>query len=409
MSPATARSGPISEAERISSIDVLRGLAVLGILTINIQVFAMCGYTFRNPIACGPLQGIEYWLWLLAYTLCAGKFATIFAMLFGAGIVLMADRRRASDLAPASTHYRRMVTLLVIALCHAYLWWYGDILYAYAIAGMLVYLLRGLRPWILIGLGASILTGAMLWEIRAGYALLDLHWWVLAQHNLGWFPSPELIAQEADTWNGGWLGQFELRRKIAFMIHTARFVERGLWLPSALMLIGMAMFKLRVFHAERSKTFYLGMIAAALLIGVPLSLYGIHRNEEAGWALEYSRYFGSQFHFAGIVPSACGWIGLIMLLCKSDRLRALSTRLAAVGRMALTNYLMHTVICTLIFRGHGLGLFGQCSRLELFGILLGIWLFQLWLSPLWLARFRLGPMEYLWRAVTYMELPRMRC
>ena len=102
---------------------------------------------------------------------------------------------------------------------------------------------------------------------------------------------------------------------------------------------------------------------------------------------------------------AFGYIGLLGWICQQGYLKSLTTRLSAVGRMALTNYLMHSLICAIIFTGLGFGLLGQFQRVELYAIVIGIWLFQLWLSPLWLMKFRFGPVEWLWRTLTYGIAP----
>ena len=117
---------------------------------------------------------------------------------------------------------------------------------------------------------------------------------------------------------------------------------------------------------------------------------------------------GSLFNYVGSLFAALGWIGVVMLICRRERWLALRERLAAVGQMALTNYLMHSVICTTIYNGHGLGLFGHTSRVWQIAIVLIIFALQLWYSPIWLRHFRFGPLEWVWRALSYWQLPPMR-
>src|SRR5712692_4927581 len=140
----------IPEPERIASLDVLRGLAVLGILVMNIQSFAMIEAAYSNPTAFGDLKGANYLVWLLSHVLADQKFMTIFSMLFGAGIVLMTGRREQAGRRSAAVHYRRMGVLALFGLLHAYLLWYGDILFSYALCGMVAYLFRRLRPQFLL-------------------------------------------------------------------------------------------------------------------------------------------------------------------------------------------------------------------------------------------------------------------
>ncbi len=139
--------GPVQGSERIQSLDVMRGVAVLGILVMNIQSFAMIGAAYMNPTAYGDLEGVNGWVWYLGHLFADMKFMTIFSMLFGAGVIVMTSRREAAGQSSAGVHYRRMVWLLVFGLAHAYLLWYGDILYTYALCGFVLYLFRKAPPW----------------------------------------------------------------------------------------------------------------------------------------------------------------------------------------------------------------------------------------------------------------------
>src|SRR5687767_6329722 len=149
----------MSEAgsKRIGSIDVLRGVAVLGILLMNIQTFSMVESAYMNPASYGDLTGINAVIYVFGRLFADQKFMTIFSMLFGAGIVLMAEKAVSNGRRPASAHYRRMIVLLAVGVAHAYLLWYGDVLTTYAICGMLVYLVRKWRPAILFWLGVLLL------------------------------------------------------------------------------------------------------------------------------------------------------------------------------------------------------------------------------------------------------------
>src|SRR5438445_2514093 len=147
------RPGAVPEADRIQSIDVLRGFALLGILVMNIQSFSMILAAYENPTAYGNLEGANYWVWFFSHVLADQKFMTIFSMLFGAGIVLMTSRQEETTGRSAAVHYRRMGVLALFGMLHAYLFWYGDILFGHALCGMLVYLCRRLRPFALLLIG----------------------------------------------------------------------------------------------------------------------------------------------------------------------------------------------------------------------------------------------------------------
>ena len=169
------------------------------------------------------------------------------------------------------------------------------------------------------------------------------------------------------------------------------------------MLIGMALFKLEVFSARRSLVFYGTLAATMLPLGWLLIAYGVAQNNTHQWRIEYSFFFGNQFNYWGSPLVSLGYMALIMIGCQVGLWVPLQKALVAVGRMALTNYLLHTVICTTLFNGHGLGWFGYLSRGELLVVVACIWGFQLLFSPWWLARFRYGPFEWLWRSLSYWK------
>ena len=189
---------------------------------------------------------------------------------------------------------------------------------------------------------------------------------------------------------------------------TFLLAVRSGWRILGLMLIGMALFRWGVLTAERSRRFYLTLVAVSSAIGFPLVIYGLILNNRDGWTMEYSLFQGQLLNYWGSVFVSAGYIGTVMLVCKSlDRTMILGA-LSAVGRMAFTNYILQTVICTTLFYGHGLGLFGQIARTGQILIVFAVWGLQLVLSPLWLRRFRYGPMEWLWRSLAYKRMQLMR-
>ena len=143
-------------------------------------------------------------------------------------------------------------------------------------------------------------------------------------------------------------------------------------------------------------------------VGIPLITFGARQNVAHGWAFEYSFFLGSQFNYWGSLFMAAAYVGCIMLAAQALRGRPLLSPLAAAGRMAFTNYIMQTIICTFIFYGYGLGLFGSVARTSQALLVLGIWIFQLIVSSLWLKYFQFGPLEWLWRSLTYWRRPTMR-
>jgi len=400
---------PVAEKERIASIDVLRGFALLGILPMNIQYFSMISAAYGNPTAYGDLHGANYWVWLLCHVLADQKFMTIFSMLFGAGIFLMTSRIETTGKPSAALHYRRMGWLILFGLAHAYLLWSGDILVAYGMCGLLVYLCRKLRPRTLLVLG--LLTIAVASGSLASYGAWSRHWSSaqvqIAREQL-WMPTASQTANEIRAYRGTWTAQMKFRVPDSVQMETIFFVAFTFWRVTGLMLAGMALFKLGVFSAKQPASLYWTMIAVAFCYGIPLTIYGTHRDFAAGWDFRYSFFYGAQFNYWASLLVSLGWVGAVMLACRATTLLPFTARLAAVGRMAFTNYIMHTIICTTLFYGHGFGLFGQVERLWQFAIVLVIWALQLVVSPIWLKHFFFGPLEWLWRCLTYLQWEPLR-
>jgi uncharacterized protein len=395
------QAAPVPQAERILSLDAIRGVAVLGILVMNIQSFALPSSAYLNPTALGPLAGAGWWVWLLSHLFADRKFISIFSMLFGAGVLLFTERAEARGAAPGPLHYRRMAWLLVFGLAHAYLLWYGDILVTYALCGMLAFLFRKrpARALFITGLVALAFGSAIYlffgWSMR--------FWPPASVANLleTWRPAPDRLAWETELYRGGWLGQMAHRAPLAFFLQVPFLLMYELWRAGGLMLVGMALYKWGVLAGERPPGFYRRLLAGGLVAGLGLAAYGVYRNVAAGWDVRYSFFLGPQWNYWAGVLIALAYIAAVVLACRAWPASGLVRRLAAVGRMAFTNYLVHTLICTTLFYGHGLGLYGRVDRLGQIAIVMAIWLLQLWYSPVWLARFRFGPFEWLWRSLTY--------
>jgi uncharacterized protein len=211
------------------------------------------------------------------------------------------------------------------------------------------------------------------------------------------------IAAEIIHYQGGWVEQMRYRVPAAREIHTWYFVTRLFWQMVGLMLIGMALFKLGVLTGARSRVFYLALGAFGFGGGVLLIALALWRSLATKWDLLDYVLVSQELRYWGNLLVALGWVALVMLLCQRGwRL----VPVAAVGRLALTNYLLQSVICTTIFYGHGLGLFGQIDRAGQFAIVLGVWAFQLLASSAWLGYFSLGPVEGVLRWVIYGRWPR---
>jgi len=394
---------PTPTAERIPALDVLRGFAVLGILIVNIQSFSMIGAAYFNPTAYGDLTGINRWAWLATHVLADNKFMTIFSILFGAGILLLTRRVDESGGSPAAVHYRRTLGLLVIGAIHAYLFWYGDILVWYGLCALLVYLFRKCSPKTLAVVGIICIAIPSLLYLLFAWSVP--YWPPEAYQQMlrDWKPQAQIVEMELSAYRGGWLEQMQHRLPESIKMHTIAFLFWASWRAGGLMLLGMALLKWGVLTGRRSRRFYAVLGIAGPGIGLPVIIYGVVRNFEAGWSLEYSRFVGSQFNYWASLLVAMGYISLVMLSIQSVRPGPITRALSAVGRTALSNYLMQTLLCTSIFYGHGLGLFGQVERGGQVLTVLGIWLLQSIISVVWLKHFQFGPAEGLWRSWTYQK------
>jgi len=415
---------PVETSERIASIDVMRGVAVLGILAINIYAFALPTAVLKNPPIAGGFTGADLATWMVTHMLFYHKVMPIFSMLFGGGLILLASRLESKGLLVRGIYYRRILWLLLFGLCHAYLLWIGDILYFYAFCGLFIYLFRrkssrtliiaGVIVYLIVlpmqhGLGwmfefmrdtaerAEIVLaeGGTLDEAETGI----LEGWKSVRQNLD--PTAEEIDEEIEVYRDGYAGIARRRAQGLIWMHTVATLFYFLWRIGGLMLIGMGLMKAGFFSASRSTRFYASMLVACYCLGFWLVYTGMRRLMANDFDVIYVYKTGAAFNMVGGPLVAMGHVSVVMLVCKAGVFSWLTSRLAAVGRMAFSNYISQTIICTTIFYGYGFGLFARYDRFRLMGFVLAVWIVQLVVSPIWLKRFRFGPLEWLWRTLTY--------
>lgn len=395
---------PVDKKHRIISLDVLRGFAVLGILIMNIQSFAMPDAAYLNPMAYGDMTGINKWVWILSHVFGDQKFMTIFSLLFGAGVVLLSENAERKSVNSTGLHYRRTFWLLVIGLIHAHLIWHGDILVAYAICALFVYLFRNVKPKTLLILGILLIGVHTIIYLLIGFSMGSWPADAIEDTRQSWLPAAEAIQEEISAYTGSFEHQLSERSKRAFFIETAVFLMIFLWRAGGLMLVGMALYKWGILSAKKSNVFYTRSFLLSFAIGLPIVIYGLVQNYANNWVMDYSMFLGSQFNYWGSLLIGYGYICLVMLMVKSNGLQAIKKRLAAVGQMALTNYLMQSIICVFVFYGIGFGLFGSVERIGQLLFVLGIWLLQLFWSLPWLKKFYFGPFEWAWRSLSYLKV-----
>jgi len=390
----TRESAPTPPSERIVSLDVLRGFALLGILIINVQLFSMPELALLNPHAYGDLTGANYWVWLLGHVLAEGKFITLFTFLFGAGVVLFTGGSERDGQSVRRLYYRRSALLVAFGLGHAYLLWYGDVLFAYGVCALVVVAFRDRS------VRSLLVTGALLYAVPSVIETLSGLTAGPAAIADSWQPAESVIRAEVEAYRGGWLAQMQHRVPSSFRRQTAGLLGYTGWRVSGAMLFGMALFKSGVLGDDRSSGFYTRLTVVGAVVGLGTVLAGVAYIQANDWSAG-AALFWRQFNYWGALPLAAAYCGATVRYCRWRPDGTETKALAAVGRTAFSNYLLQTVLATSVFYGHGLGLFGSVSRTEALAVVVGIWALQIPLSVVWLRRFRFGPMEWLWRVLTY--------
>lgn len=390
---------PTPTHQRLDYLDLLRGIAILGILLINIQSFAFPLAEFLTPGTVATLSGLDHFLLTLVRVLAEWKFLTLLTVLFGAGIWLFAQRLDQQEQNPRPLHFRRCRWLLLFGLVHGFVFWHGDILAIYALSAMIVWPMRkySVRRQVLLALGFLLLCYLVYLALGAFLASLSPE----ELHEEFYFWTEAGAQEEVAMFRNGGLAPFEYRLREYGNALIGLFAT--IWREVGLMLLGMVIARCGSdWLAARPKALPL-VTALGLILGLALTLSGViqlraaDRGVDAANIVYLYMYWGSVFLAAGYAGLAYCWAG--------SRLAAgLKRRLQAAGRMALSLYLMQTLICVGLFYSYGLGLFGRLSHSQTFLLVVLIWIFQLGFASWWLKRYRFGPAEYLWRRLTYRPL-----
>lgn len=390
---------PVAPKDRTRSLDAMRGLAVLGILAVNIVAFAFpFGVYMDAGLSPQPMEGAgTYWTWV-SDTFFHSKFITLFTMLFGASVFMVGGERRDPVRGPLIR--RRLLWLIVIALIHGLLFWWGDVLLLYAVTGLLALLCRSMsgRRLIVIGLGVTVLLALLgaLGALAMNFAPPEVQASV-AQQKATMGGTPESIAASVEAYRSGWTGMLQENFTAWVQLQTASafFIIPTL----ALMLLGMGLFKTG-FMAGRAPT---GLYLLLILLGAGLlAATGWYGWQEA-WAAEGEGPMGGLSQalnaFAFVITLA--YMSLMILLATRGP-KIMAAVFEPVGRMAFTNYLTQSIIMTTIFtQPWGPRMIGQVGWETLPLLVAGVWAAQLVWSPLWLSVFRMGPLEWVWRCLTY--------
>lgn len=425
-----AQLNPIKHAERITALDILRGVVLCGILLMNIIDFGLAGAYF-NPGVAGGNTGLNLYAWIIQQLFFEGTMRALFSLLFGVGTYILLERleHRKAGIKAAEIYFRRLVWMLFFGLVHGYLLlWHGEILYDYALMGFLLFVFVKMPPKKLLAIALILISIGTLWSflqykgemklekaatearhLAATGATLtkqqqdDLAKWEEIEYHM----SPAFVAETNENMRKGYFHLVAFLAPVNMETDTYMFYRYNLWDVLSMMLLGIALFKWKVLTGQRSVRFYSLMVLTGYVIGLTINYYEVSIIRESGFS-----YLGfSRSHITyelGRLAMAMGHIGVVMLFSKTTVLHWLKTGLAAVGKMALTNYIMHSIICMIVFTGVGFGLFGKLQRYELYYVVFSIWAFQLIVSPIWLKYYHYGPLEWLWRRLSYQYKPAFR-
>ena len=404
--------------DRIATLDIVRGVAVMGILAMNIVAFAMPMAAYMNPLAYGSEAVIDYAVYGFNFVLIDGKMRGLFSFLFGASMLLVIDRAEANGENPVSVHYRRMLVLLLFGAIHFYLIWFGDILFGYALIGMVAFLFRNLQPKALIIIGIVLVLLQFLIMFGMAGQVRELAPQV-AQPGA----SPELLRQ----WNEmtAWVRvptSAEINEQIGLILGPWSGVAHNQLTKHALdplffslmfgpetlayMLFGMAALKSGYLTGRWTDDEYQRAAIRGYAISLPLYLLLVWLIFRRGFGVDALMTF-SMAATVLIRPFMIAAVAaLVILLTRSGGW--LTQRIAAAGRAAFTNYLGTSIIMTGVFYGWGLGFYGELSRAELWLVVIAMWVVMLAWSKPWLERYQYGPLEWLWRSLSRGELQPMR-
>ena len=419
---------PVSPRERVETIDVLRGFALQGILLMNILAFGLPFRAYMDPTVDGATAGLDFGVYFTVDLLAEGTMRALFSLLFGAGVVILSGGATPK---PAGVYYRRQLLLLAFGLFDAFvLLWTGDILVLYALAGMALYWVRGWSAKRLFVLAGVLFTYLLVFYTVMFLALLVLpEMAAAAQARLDagaiteadralvaeWAgleaqfrPPPEVLAREALKFQGTYGEAFLANAVEVLSLWAAAYPLFLYWDALACMVLGMALYKTGVLTGTRGTRFYVVLAVAGFAVGLAVNAFELTMKTGSGFALHWVSGASVITYDIGRVAMALGFLALVALVCSLGWLAWLRRVLAAVGRMALTNYLLQSVFGLLIFHAVGLGLWSALPRHQLYLVVLAEWVAVAVFSVFWLRRFRFGPLEWLWRVLTYRRLQPMR-
>lgn len=432
--PTLRATQPVAASERIQTIDVVRGVALLGILLMNIPFF---GRAF--PLESEPLLhpgSTDYTAYWFITVLFEGKMRALFSMLFGAGILIFTSRKEAAEgSSSADLLYRRLLWLLFFGVIHEYvLLWVGDVLFDYAITALFLYPFRKLSPrqLLLCALVCVAIAGVKrerrlfnLHDKREKYvqvvALEKAHkkltdtqkkdkeaWEAVVKDTR---PDKKVVDEFNQKMRSDYWTVYKRLEPENIRFHSME-LYLNIWDTVLMMLLGMVLFKWGFFSNKLPTRTYWLKLLAGYGIGIPISYGSLLLVEQAvtnpalfadtQW-ISPSLGYDLQRALIGV-----GHASVLLLLYRSGWVAWLMKALANVGQMAFSNYILQTLCCTLYFNGYGLGNFGKLAYHQLYYVVAVVWVINLIFSTIWLHFFRFGPLEWVWRSLTYWQKQPMR-
>jgi uncharacterized protein len=397
---------PTSRSERIATLDILRGFALLGILLVNLELFFGSYYAYvLNDLPTAPL---DLWTKRFIQFFAEGKFYSIFAFLFGMGMAIFQSRSQAKGIRFVPIYSRRLLVLLGFGLVHAFFLWTGDILIIYSVLGFIIlFLFRNRRPrtllvWAAIFLTVPILINGGSAGLMAlgsaspeGAAMIDE---VLQQQVTQY----EALRAQADAVysTGTWLEVTAQRtRDMGFVATLLPFIGFNVL---AMMLAGFAAGRAGIQNRldELRPQLRRAMLWGFIIGVIGNALYVYFAGASSRVELSLTTFISTTGQTLGAPALAIFYMSALTLatLQPPGSVRALP--MAAAGRMAITNYLAQSLLLTTVAYGYGFGLYGLRAAWYI-PIALGLWLLQLGFSSWWLRRFQFGPVEWFWRVLTY--------
>jgi len=425
---------PVAATERIAILDALRGIAILGILLMNIPHFGIPGIT--DVAAELNSKGLNYYSWYFISWIPDGTQRALFSMLFGAGIVLFVSKaeKKAPGLLAADYFFRRQLWLMVFSLFDVFvLLWYGDILLDYACLGMILFTFRNLSSKKLIFAAGICMLFMMARENRDLYlAKSKIHKGEIVAKidttvvKLTPLQHDDLNAMIAFRESSSLQKQLKVNEnrtlrtrgsyELLYEFRTGRYVDSlvhylflGIWDVLQFMFLGMAFFKSGLLIGKSEIKVYWWLFIVGVSLGLLLAYFRVETEALYHFnRFDYAKNVIVDFYNVDRTFRALAFLGFIMLLYKSRFFDWFFALMRPVGQMAFTNYLMQSIICGFIFYGIGLGIYAQLKRYEVYYVVAAVWVLQILYSHLWLRYFRFGPFEWLWRSLTYWKWQPMR-